>query len=248
VAKKASELVLERNLFYYKYTKQLNMVNLLSALILCLLIGFYIYYTSTVSERPAYFPTTPAGLVIYNPPLSLNHLSLEQQSQFVDPKTDYIIGMPEPRITFTKLQQAGDDALIIYWVSLALKGLFDYDYVHYRHSIQNMRKYFSNNGYNDFMQALFNSRSLLAVKARGAVVIPKIVQGPKITQVKLVADRVVWDIEAMVELTYDSLTEQPLVQRMKAMLTIARFPTYVSPFYGLAIVRSNFSDYDGEQP
>ena len=214
-------------------------------MVLCLLLGFYIYYTRTVSDAPIYFPTTPAGVVIDSPPLDFNHLSLQYQQQFVDSKTDYIPAMPEPKITFTQLQALGDDGLVIYWVTQALLSLFDYDYIHYRRSIQNMRKYFNARSYNEFLQALNNSRTIVAVKTRGAVVIPSIVDTPKITQVRLISGRVAWDIEAVLLIKYDSLTQEPLLQRIKAVLTIARFPTYVSPFYGLAIVRSNFSDYNG---
>jgi hypothetical protein len=246
VLKKASELVLERNFFYYKYTRQINIVNLLYFIVLLLLIGFYIYYKNTISAKPVYFPTTPAGIVIDSPPLSFNHLSLKYQAQFVDPKSDFIYNMPEPRITFTKLQELGDDGLIIYWVSQALLKLFDYDYVHYRTSIQNMRKYFNVRSYNEFLQALYNSRTIVAVKTRSAVVIPSLVDTPKITQVRLISGRVAWDIEAVLLIKYDSLDQEALLQRIKAKLTIARFPTYVSPFYGLAIAWSNFSDYDGE--
>lgn len=246
MSKKASELVLERNFFYYKYARQINMINLLYLIVLFLLIGFYVYYSRTISSKPVYFATTPAGVIINNPPLAFNHLSLEYQAQFVDQKTDYIYNMPEPKISFTKLQTLGDDGLVIHWVNQALLALFDYDYVHYRRSIQSMRKYFNTRSYNEFLQALNNSRTILAVKARSAVVIPSIVDTPKITQVRLISGRVAWDVEAIILIKYDSLTQEPLLQRIKAVLTIARFPTYVTPFYGLAIVRSNFSDYNGE--
>ncbi len=239
MAKRVAELIILRNEFYLRSYDQIKKVTLVLALISILLIYFAIRQHERLKPTPRYFPTTPDGRLIAMPPVDINHLLLKDQK--INPETGVIIGMPQPIKTYAELEPAGENALVLYWTYMAVRDMFDYDYVHYRASIQESSKYFTALGHNRFIEALVSSKNLEAVKARSAVVIPEIVGDIKLKNTYMVEGHYAWDLEVPLRLTYASLAvKQPLVQNLLAKLSVARVSTLQSPFYGLAIYRLNF--------
>ena len=235
----APELIFSRNEFYVRSYDQIKLIVFLLLLICALLIGFCIHQNKVLIPMPKYFPTTPDGQLIYDPPIGENHLLLSKQK--VSSTTGLIIGMPEPTKPYSQLEPDGENALVLYWAYLAVDQMFNYDYVHYRSVIQEVSKYFTPLGHQNFIQALIDSKNLETVRARSAVVIPQIIGNVELLGTRMVEGHYVWDIQAAVNLTYASAKyPEPLVQKLLAKMSIARVSTLLSPFYGLSIFRLNF--------
>ena len=150
--------------------------------------------------------------------------------------------MPEPALPYRDLEPLGENALVLYWASLAVMAMFDYDYVHYRKAIQDVRKYFTAPGHDRFITALLDSKNLETVKSRSAVLIPEITGKIELTKTYYFYGHYVWDVKVPLKLLFDSArNEDSLELLMDADLSIARISTLKSPFYGLAIFKVNFS-------
>lgn len=237
----AAELVLSRNEFYSRSYKQIKQIVVVLLLICALLIGFAFHQSKILTPMPRYFPTTPDGRLIYDPPVDINHLVLSKQT--VNPNTGIIVGMPQPVLPYAQLEQFGEDALILYWAYVAILEMFDYDYIHYRSVIQDASKYFTPTGHQNFIDALISSKNLETVKARSAVVIPELTGQVKLLGTEMVDGHYAWNIEVPVQLTYASVQfPTPIVQQLLASLSIARVSVLQNPFYGLAIYRLNFQE------
>ncbi len=241
MANVAQELIILRNEFYMRSYAQIKTIIVVLLLICILLIVFSLHQDEVLKPLPKYFPTTPDGRLIDNPPVSENHLLLSKQK--VSPVTGIIEGMPEPTILFSELQADGENALVLYWAYNAVSEMFDYDYIHYRSVIQSVSKYFTAVGHQRFITALIDSKNLETVKARSAVVIPEITGKVELLRTGMVEGHYSWDLQVPVRLTYASAQDQqPIVQQLLAKLSIARVSTLLSPFYGLAIFRLNFEE------
>lgn len=241
MANVAQELIILRNEFYLRSYRQVKVIITLLSLICTLLIVFCFHQKEVLMSMPKYFPTTPDGLLIDNPPVSENHLLLSNQK--VSPTTGIIIGMPQPTILYSELEADGENALVLYWAYSAVSEMFNYDYIHYRSVIQEVSKYFTAVGHQRFITALINSKNLETVKARSAVVIPEITGKVQLLSTGMIEGHYFWEIQVPVQLTYTSARYQPpIVQQLLAKLSIARVSTLLSPFYGLAIFRLNFEE------
>lgn len=237
----APELIFSRNEFYIRSYAQIKLITVILLLICCLLIGFCLHQAVVLQPEPKYFPTTPDGRLIYDPPVSENHLLLSKQR--VSQTSGVIIGMPEPTRLYTQLEPDGENALVLYWTYLAVSQMFDYDYVHYRSVIQDASKYFTPLGHQNFIEALIASKNLETVKARSAVVIPEVTGKVELLGTRMVEGHFVWDTQVPVKLTYASARySEPIVQLLLAKISIARVSVLLSPFYGLAIFRLNFEE------
>lgn len=236
----APELIFSRNEFYRRNYDQIKAIVLVLLLMFALLVGFCLRQNEVLKPSPKYFPTTPDGKIIEDPPVSQNHLLLSQQKILTG---GVIEGMPAPSQLLWQLEPFGENALVLYWANLAISEMFDYDYVHYRAVIQEASKFFTPLGHQNFIDALIASKNLETVKARSAVVIPKITGDIKLLGTRMVEGHYVWDIQMPLQLTYASARySEPIVQRLKANLAIARVSVLLSPFYGLAIYRLNFEE------
>jgi hypothetical protein len=232
------ELILIRNAFYARSYKRVKALLTVLLLITIITTGFVIWISRAAALSPKYFPTTPDGRLIVSPPLAENHLLLSKLA--VSP-TGVIYGMPQPTKSFYELQQYGEEALILYWTELAVLYMFDYDYVHYRTVIENARQYFTPQGHDNFIQGLIESKNLETVKARSAVVVPELAGPVKLLGTQMFEGHFTWDLEAPVKLTYESVADpEPIVQNLRAKISVARVSTLLSPFYGLNIYKLNF--------
>lgn len=237
---KAAELVIIRNDFYARSYAKIRSIVALLLLISILLIGFVLYQNRAVELAPKYIPTTPDGQLIISPNVAENHLLLSKQKVNAD---GYIVGMPQPVVPYAELQADGENALVLYWAKQSIESMFDYDYVHYRNVIEQARMYFTAQGHENFIQALIDSKNLETVKARSAVVIPLVTGPVKLISTYMYYDHFAWEVEVPLRLTYESASNPiPIIQNLKAKLSIARVSTLRLPFYGLSIYKLNFEE------
>lgn len=232
-------ILIERHLFYQRSYRKLVITNLLLIIVIFSLVGFS-YYQSSSFTIPQYFPTTPDGAVINSPPDNINHLTLDKlHFDSMGVLQEY------PEIKTADLDLSAEDsnehAILVWWVSKALLGVFELDFVNYRQVMQDMRKYFTPKGYEKFLEALENSKNLDTIK-KGKRIAFATLRGPvKVCKTGVLEGHKVWSVEAPIMVTYEgNEQEEQLVQNMLAVVKIARVSTLQSPFFGLAIYQINF--------
>lgn len=230
--KQGLELVIARNNFYCKNYRS-SVVNFLLLLMSIIVFCAYIYFMHITIVYARYFPTNPAGEYIFMPPLSENHLQLDNYNFSADGTL-----LEYPSINIRDLNLDSSDPLVGYWAKQAIVALYDYDYVNYRGALQGVRDYFTLNGHAEFLVALNFSRNLEAVKNNAQIVQAKITGDPVISS-GIYGDTFAWQVEFPVDVIYENALDKPLIQKVVASLLIVRETTLRSPFFGLAIEKIN---------
>lgn len=231
-------LIVNRYIFYQKSYRRLLVTNLLLVITICLLAGF-LHYQALSFAVPQYFPTTPDGVVINSPPNNVNHLLVEKMHFNEE---GVLLECPEINIKDLDLNVEGsnENAILLFWVTKALRNMFDLDFVNYRAVIQDMRKYFSPRGYERFLEALDSSKNLDTIKKGKRVAFTTLQGAAKVTDTGILEGHKVWNVETPIVVTYETSGQESLTQNLLAIVKIARVSTLQSPFYGLAIYQINF--------
>jgi hypothetical protein len=232
-AESSLDLINIRNNFYFHSYRGIIVANILVVVLLGLIIGFF-KYQKNLTSGPRYFPTTADGSMIDMPPLNVNHLKLSKL--LVDNKGFLI---DQPKINVNTLSQDRDNALVLYWTKKAVFKMFDYDYVNYRSTLEELRNYFVPGGHELFMKALNESKNMESIKASKRVVRASIVEEPVVKRIGLMSNRYAWQIFLPVDIYYENITDEPLIQKIIAKMWVVRVSTLQSPFFGLAIVIIN---------
>ena len=227
------DIINVRNSFYFHNYRSIIAANCLAITLLALVISFY-YYQQKATSGSRYFPTTPDGILIDMPPLNVNHLKL---SGLLTDNQGFLID--QPKINVNTLDQDGNNALVLYWVKQVVLTMFDYDYINYRRTLQDLRNYFASGAHELFMKALFESKNLESIKDGMRVVRANIVSEPVLKKVGVVNNRYAWQIFVPVDILYENITDEPLIQKVTAKLWVLRVSTLQSPFFGLSIVVVN---------
>lgn len=91
---------------------------------------------------------------------------------------------------------------VIAWTIKAVQDALSFNYVNYREQLQNSQKYFTNYGWNKYMDALTANNNLIAVYTRKLVGIATVVGQPKIVTQGLLSGAYAWKFEMPVLVTY----------------------------------------------
>ena len=227
------DLVNVRNNFYFRNYRLIILSNFLAIILTMLLIGFF-YYQHKITSGSRYFPTTPDGVLIDTPPLNINHLRLKN---LLTDNQGFLID--QPKINVRDLGSDLDNGLIMYWVKQVIIAMFDYDYINYRRTLQDLRNYFAPGAHGLFIKALYESKNLETIKSGMRVVRAVIVNEPELKKTGIVSDRYAWQIFVPVDIYYENVTDEPLIQKVTAKLWVLRTSTLLCPFFGLSIVVVN---------
>ena len=227
------ELINIRNNFYFQQYREMIIANILAIILLGLVVGFF-KYQKHLTSGTRYFPTTADGILIEMPPLDVNHLKL---SKLLTDNKGFLLD--QPKINVNTLGQDRDNALILYWVKKVILKMFDYDYINYRSTLEELRNYFVPGGHEWFMKALTESKNMESIKASKRVVRANIVGEPVLKKAGLISNRYGWQIFVPVDIYYENITDEPLIQKITAKMWVVRVSTLQSPFFGLAIVIIN---------
>lgn len=230
--------IFARNEFYRKnYHVMVGTVGWL-LLIIVLLLGFRFLQITTVA-LPKYFPATPDGKIIQSPSEDINHLKLEyynfnERGELIEwpeiQKKDLDLTIPD----------SNEHAILLFWVQKAVLAMFDLDYVNYRNRIQNLREFFTAQGYDKFLTAFLASKNLDAVKTGRRVAYATITDKAKVVSTGMLQGHKAWQVEMPLTVTYENPVKPPLQQKLYAVVKIARVSTLQKQFYGLAIYQINF--------
>lgn len=235
--KSSIEKIHARNTFYKSNFYLLLLANLLLIVVIGLLLA-YLWYQSSTRPTAKYFAATPDARIIIDPPVDINHLKLSEQ-QYLD--NGYIIGSDELYVQDLKYAKDDpDNAIIYHWTEKAIRKIYDYDYINYARALQDIRDYFTNNGYQQYILTLHKSLNLKAVK-RNKWIVSAIIPGhSKIIDESYIKGYKTWKFEIPVNVKYDDTVEKPRIEELKAEVSVARVSTLKSPFYGLSIYRVIF--------
>lgn len=222
-----------RNNFYLDNYRHILLSIILVVILLCMVIGFYFYQQKSTSGA-RYFPTSPEGVLIEMPPLNINHLKL---NGLLTDNRGFLI--EQPKINVKELSADQDNALVIYWVKNVINSMFDYDYINYRRTLQDLRNYFAPGAHESFIKALEQSKNLETINNTKRTVRSEIVAEPIVKKTGILNNRYIWNVHVPVDIYYENLMDEPLIQKLTAKLWILRVTTLQSPFFGLSIVVIN---------
>lgn len=233
------ELVIRRNRLYKASYRHSVSIFLLLVIVSFSLVGF-VYYYSLTNPTPKYFPTTPDGKLIAMPPLYEDHLKL---SKLKVTKNGFVEGLQT--IKYEDLKLRGEDALLLDWVEQTIQKIWNIDFVNYRSQIQGFRKHFSSKGYSLYLQAFMDSNNIETIK-RGKVAHAEL-QGPaELIRTSMYQGRMVWYVNVPINVVYEGIGEETLIQPFLAKLILVRVSTLQVPVYGVAIARVIYIVRDDE--
>lgn len=103
-------------------------------------------------------------------------------------------------VPLTKPNMTTDEVMA--WTIEAVQAAFSYDYVNYRMQLQSAQKYFTNYGWNKYMDAIKANNNLLAITQRKMVAVATVVGQPKIITQGILSGAYAWKFEMPVLVTY----------------------------------------------
>jgi hypothetical protein len=227
------DLVNVRNNFYFHNYRLMILANIFAIILIALIAGFF-YYQHRITSGSRYFPATPDGVLIDMPPLNVNHLKLQK---LLTDNQGFLID--QPKININSLGADQDNALVIYWVKQVVLAMFDYDYINYRRTLQDLRNYFAPGAHGLFIKALYQSKNLETIKNGMRTVRASIISEPVIKKVGIVNNHYAWQIFVPIDVYYENITDEPLIQKVTAKLWIVRTSTLQCPFFGLSVILIN---------
>lgn len=121
------------------------------------------------------------------------------------------------------------DQEVLQWVSVAVRRMYEIDFIHWRDQLQQISNYFTPSGWNYFSSALKKSDNLNTVTSLKMVASAKITGAPKITQKAIVGGRYAWKVQVPLMVSYQSAAHSPITQELAVTMVILRVPVTEDP-------------------
>lgn len=121
------------------------------------------------------------------------------------------------------------DQEVLQWVSVAVRRMFEIDFVHWQDQLQQISNYFTPGGWNYFIAALKSSDNLNTVRDLKMVASAQITGAPQITEKAVVSGRYAWKIQVPLLVTYQSAARNSITQTMNVTLVVLRVPVQTDP-------------------
>ncbi len=116
------------------------------------------------------------------------------------------------------------DKSLIQWASQSVLAVYSYNFINYREVFQGNRKFFTAEGWQQFMSAIARSRNLSAVTSKKLVLSAVLSSAPIVTREYVKNGRYTWELQLPVMVTYQSLSES-FHENLIVSLTIQRIST-----------------------
>jgi intracellular multiplication protein IcmL len=127
-------------------------------------------------------------------------------------------------------QKNQSDAELLQWANTAAVAAFTYDFVNYREQLQAGSEFFTADGWNSFLQALQNSRTLDTVKANRLNVSAVPTSAPTITQQgALRIGAYGWRVQVPLQVTFQGGASYFSTKNYVVTMLIQRVPSLNSP-------------------
>lgn len=125
---------------------------------------------------------------IYTHPVEALYFATDDESRLI------------PIVPVNKPNMSNDQ--VAAWTVTAVQKAFSYDYVNYRLQLQNAQKYFTNYGWNKYMEAIKANNNLLAISQRKMVAVATVAGAPKLVTQGVLSGAFAWKFEMPVLVTY----------------------------------------------
>lgn len=101
------------------------------------------------------------------------------------------------------------DRALIQWATNAVLAVYTYNFNNYRQVFQDSRQYFTDDGWQQFITALSQSRNLQAVQDKKLVLSAVVSSAPIVNREYVAGNgKYTWEIQLPVMVTYQSLSEE----------------------------------------
>ncbi|MGD9108490.1 MAG: type IVB secretion system apparatus protein IcmL/DotI [Gammaproteobacteria bacterium] len=121
---------------------------------------------------------------------------------------------------------------VLQWASQALVSIFSFDFLHYQRSFQESRKYFTTSGWNSFMEALSQAKTIQTVKDQRLIVSAVLNGAPIISNQYIIGGRYTWEAQIPLLISYQGTNSYS--DNILATLKIQRVSTLDNQ-YGIGI-------------
>lgn len=121
---------------------------------------------------------------------------------------------------------------ILQWASKALISVYSFDFVNYKKSFQENRQYFTDQGWQSFMDALTNAKTIQTVKDSKLVVSAVLNGAPIISNQYILRGRYTWEAQVPILVSYQGT--ESYSDNLMATLKIQRVSTLDNK-YGIGI-------------
>lgn len=113
---------------------------------------------------------------------------------------------------------------LLSWATLAATATFTIDFVNYEKNIANLKDYFTKRGYDSFLNALSENKTLVTINEK-KLVLSAVPIGPAVVAGEYEENDVhVWNIEVPITVTYLSVSAEEKQEKL-VTLTIIQVPT-----------------------
>lgn len=125
------------------------------------------------------------------------------------------------------------------WTVEAIESAFSYDFVNYRAELQNAQKYFTNYGWNNYMDSLQAMNVLLALTERNLVVVAKVVAKPKLQVQGILGGAYAWKFQVPLLVTYYNppYNEKSKYQNPLMVTVVVQRQSILTSYKGLGILQ-----------
>lgn len=166
------------------------------------------------------------------------HFARPKQSYFVDTPNNgtsrEVFPLDEPNVTPSSL---------INWVTLAVTSAYTLDFYGYQDTLEELKQYFTLDGYQNFLNALDASGSLRKI-TRDKLVLTAVATDPAIVlQEGLMNNIYTWKIQIPLLLNYQGASTTSTQQNVAVSVLVTRVPTSEAP-KGIGIAQIVDGDYN----
>ncbi|MEY3183088.1 MAG: Dot/Icm secretion system protein IcmL [Pseudomonadota bacterium] len=126
------------------------------------------------------------------------------------------------------------DSEVLAWAENVAILVYDFDYINYRKSLQNLRTYFTQKGHTEYLKALNFSTNIEAIKNNKQIVSAEVNGTPEIKNKGINSGFFFWKAMIPLLITYESSSGKTFQQRVNATMVIVRGSTLEFP-QGLSV-------------
>lgn len=160
-----------------------------------------------------------------------------KQTYFVDPVSGHtreVFPLDEPNVTPTSL---------VNWVTQAVTSAYTLDFYNYQNNIDNLKQYFTINGYDNYLTALKQSGSLQKIIDDKLIVSAVAINSAIVLQEGPIDDVYSWTVQIPLLLNYQGASTVSTQKTIVANILVNRVPTDLAP-KGIGIAQIVDEEYN----
>ena len=150
---------------------------------------------------------------------------------FSPPKPQYFAATASGRIlkSYSLVDPVLSDQQVLQWTSVAVRRIYQIDFVHWHNQLQIASNYFTSAGWRYFSDALTKSNNLNTIKSLKMVSSISITGSPKIIEKDIISGRYAWKVEVPVQVLYQNNSSPSIRQQFGITLIVVRVPVVNNP-------------------